>query len=228
MSATQPTFLPLARAASPRKAGAKARLIDAGVRLFTLNSGQTLTSRVIASEAKVNHALINYHFGSVSELMDAVVERCIQELCAMLLPELKAFGNCIAETPMLRMPDILREKLPLLLGILSGPKGAALLAALSNSDSPASKGVYPKFSEGVLQPLHETFVKLAAKLRGVPEDSLEAAVLAQFMVAQCMAFFRGGTLVRRHLGWSEFKPADLEEIGRFAVQALCRTAGLQV
>ncbi len=214
------SYLPMRRVAA-----SKLRLLEAGIKLFTQNAGQGLTSRELAREAKVNHALINYHFGGMAELLNAVVDRCIQDLQDMLLPELERFGETVRAEPREKAPDLLREHMAVLLGVLSGPKGEALLKALSGPDSAMLRGVYARFSDHVLQPMHLAFATVAAKLRDVPERSLEASVLAQLMVAEAMAFFRGGRLVLAHLGLDGFNPSDREAIGRIAAEALCRTAG---
>ncbi len=208
-----------------RVAASKLRLLEAGVKLFTQNAGQGLTARELAREAKVNHALINYHFGGVAELLNAVVERCIRDLQVLLLPELEDFGAVIRSASREETPALLRAHLAVLMEVLSGPKGEALLKALSGPDSAVLRGVYARFSDHVLQPMHLAFAAVAAKLRDVPESSLEASVPAQLMVAQTMAFFRGGRLVLAHLGQAGFSPNDRQAIVRITADALCRTAG---
>ena len=208
-----------------RAAASKDRLLEAGIRLFTSNAGQGLTIRELAREARVNHALISYHFGGVSELMNAVVERCIHDLRAMLIPEVDRFAERMRGENLERIPGLLVEYMDVLLGILSGPKGKALLKALSGPDSSSTLGVYSRFSKHVLQPLHRSFVIPAARLKNLPEQSLEASVLAQLMVAQCMAFFRGGGVVLAHLGKEAFTPDEMRHVGCIAAEALCRTAG---
>ncbi len=205
---------------------AKARLIEAGVRLFTGGSGKNLTTRELALEAGVNHALISYHFGGMADLMAAVVERCIQDLRALFVPETEAFGARAREAAPEDLPPLLRAYAAKLLAILAGPEGAALLRALSSPEASALLGVYGRFSDQILDPLHHSFAVVAARARGIAEDSLEAVVLAQCMVAQGMAFFRGARPVLHHLGKEAFTEDESRRISRIVADALCRTAGL--
>lgn len=214
------TFLPQRRASAT-----KSRLIEAGVRLFTQHAGVKFTTREIAREAKVNHALISYHFRSMSELMKTVVEQCIDDLREELVPLMERLVAYAHETRPNQEPLSLLEYVRDLFGILTGPSGAALLKAFANPDSAALRGVYGHFSERVLTPLHHTFAVIAAKAGGISEQSLEASVLAQCMTAQCMAFFRGARPVLMHLGKESFSSEDIEEISRIVSEALTRTAG---
>ena len=79
-----------------RKPNAKDRLLTAGLRLFTDPSKNGLTSRQIAQEAKVNHALIAYHYGNVANLMDAVLDRCLADLQQQNKPHLDAFQRIVS------------------------------------------------------------------------------------------------------------------------------------
>ena len=208
-----------------RPAATKTRLIEAGVRLFTRQAGKGLTIRELAREAKVNHALISYHFGGVSELMVEIVDRCIHDLRALFAPQVEKFEQQVRGAAPDGISPLLHEHMRQLFDILAGPQGMALLQAFGNPDSAALRGVYGLFSEQVLQPLHHSFAVAAAKVRGIDERSLEAAVLAQCMTAQCMAFFRGARPVLAHLDKREFTPEDREEISRIVAESPSKTAG---
>lgn len=214
------TYLPRRRVAATKQ-----RLIEAGVRLFTRQPGKEPTTRELAREAKVNHALISYHFGGVSELLGAVVDYCIADLRALFMPQLERFSQRIREADPADMLPLLEEHTRELFRILAGPQGTALLKAFGNPDSAALRGVYGRFSALVLQPLHHSFALTAAKMRGIPEHSLEAAVLGQCMTAQCMAFFRGARPVLDLLGKEAFTAQDMRDVARIVAGALCRTAG---
>ncbi len=207
-------------------AKSKIRLIEAGVRLFTSEAGRSPTTRELAAEAGVNHALISYHFGGMADLMEAVVERCIHDLRGMFVPELEMFEARVSKSAPEELAPLLHECTARLLAILAGPKGAALLRALSSPESSAVHGIYGRFSDQVLEPLHHAFAAAAAKARGVPEESLEAVVLAQCMLAQGMSFFRGARPVLHRLGKESFADGEMREISRIVAGALCRTAGM--
>jgi AcrR family transcriptional regulator len=209
-----------------REAKSKALLLEAGVRLFTAVGGKSPTIREVAAEAGVNHALISYHFGGMAGLMDAVIDHCIQELRAMFIQEQERFLAQVRGSDAPALPGIMRGYALNLLTILSGPKGAALLRALSSPEAFAVRDVYGRFSENILVPLHHSFAVLVARARGSAEDALETVVLAQCMLAQGMAFFRGGWPVLRSLGKAAFTDDEVRRISEIVAEALCRTAGL--
>ena len=58
-----------------RQSDTKLRILDAAERLFARNGFHRTSIKRLASEAKVNQAAINYHFGSKMTLIEKVVER---------------------------------------------------------------------------------------------------------------------------------------------------------
>lgn len=215
------TFLP-----KKRQAATKTKLIEAGVRLFTRQKGKGLTSRELAKEARVNHALISYHFGGMAELMAEVVERCIQDLRAEFLPQVERFEHAVRCAEADSVNVLLQEYVQVLFDILAGPDGETLLKAFSSPESAVLQGVYGRFAEQVLRPLHHSFAVASAKVRGIDEQGLEAAVLGQCMTAQCMAFFRGASTVLAYLEKKSFTAKDNEDISRIVAESLSRTASL--
>ena len=58
-----------------RRSDTKTRIMDAAEHLFTLNGFRGTTIQQLASDAGVNQAAVNYHFGSKSALIEKVIER---------------------------------------------------------------------------------------------------------------------------------------------------------
>lgn len=216
----QVTYLP-----QKRPAPAKVKLIEAGVRLFTKQEGRGLTARELAREAKVNHALISYHFGSLSELLAEVVRRCIEDLRSLFLPQVEAFEAEVRAAEAKELVPLLHKHVTVLFKMLAGPKGKALLKAFATPDVASLPGVYGLFAGQVLMPLHHSFAVTAAKMRMIDEKSLEAAVIGQCMTAQCMAFFRGAPTVLKYLDKASFSGEEDETICRTVAEALARTGG---
>lgn len=202
------------------KVAAKEKLLEAGLRLIT--SRTPLTSRALAAEAKVNHAMINYYFGGLGELLDLLVDRCIEELQLMMAPELEKMDTAARAGNKEAAKQALRE----LLSILSGPQGARLINALTQPQPGAGSSVYPRVMNSVLNPMHKSFNLLLENFRGIPAGSLKCSVLGQLMIAECMAFFRGGGVVLKELGQKTFTPEQLLEINEITFDSLRDKAGL--
>ena len=60
----------------------KERILDVAERLFADHGYATTSLRDITTEADVNLASVNYHFGSKDALLIAVLNRCDPGRCA--------------------------------------------------------------------------------------------------------------------------------------------------
>lgn len=63
------------RSLDSRQSDTKLRIKDTAERLFARNGFQRTSIKRLASEARVNLAAVNYHFGSKMTLIERVVER---------------------------------------------------------------------------------------------------------------------------------------------------------
>jgi len=59
--------------------GTRERILQAATRVFARHSYRAASTRMIASEAGVDHPLIHYYFGSKEKLFEAVTERIYSE-----------------------------------------------------------------------------------------------------------------------------------------------------
>jgi len=66
----------------------KEKILDAAERLFSDNGFNGTSLREITSQAEVNLAAVNYHFGSKKELIKAVMSRYMNELSPRLMSTL--------------------------------------------------------------------------------------------------------------------------------------------
>jgi AcrR family transcriptional regulator len=68
-------------AATPRE-DAESALLDAAERLLVAVGYGAITTRGVAEEARVNHGLVHYYFGSMENLLVRVLERFTERLIA--------------------------------------------------------------------------------------------------------------------------------------------------
>jgi AcrR family transcriptional regulator len=73
--------LDVARQPTPRE-NAEQNLLDAAERLLVEVGHAGITTRGLAREARVNHGLVHYYFGSVENLLVQVLERFTERLIA--------------------------------------------------------------------------------------------------------------------------------------------------
>lgn len=223
------------------KAKAKDRLLDAGVKLFLSSDSESITTRMIAKEAQANHALIAYHYGSVTQLMEAVVEKCLADLHKQIVPDLEAFQEVMQEADTATLATQFEQSFIKVINALQGEKSAALLKALTAPDARLVKDCYLRFTNMITQPLFAAFVDFVAKAQQRQKTELEVAVLAQLLTSQSMAFFRGGSLVKKQLALAgsnvfglnadnvteqHLKEAQQSQITNIIVKSMLRTVGL--
>jgi len=138
--------------------GAKRKLLDAAETLVAAKGFDSVSVRNITGAAGANVAAVNYHFGSREGLMDMVIARILDPLCAERIKALESAGKSAAAEALVRayvaaLPLVasaigMDEKLfPHLAGrILALPDGALppVLAAARRDVSALYLGALPK------------------------------------------------------------------------------------
>ena len=217
----------LPKSPDTRTIATRNNLIESGLALLQEEGGYGLTSRKIAQHAGVNHTLINYHFNSLSSLLDAIFEHCIQKLHQNIMPFLDAYITELDQTPDDRLANFIQGQVPALLRVFSAKDNKPLLNLLS---SPQARylGTYAMLQEAVLLPLHRAMSKLAARATRQPPESLEVGVLGHLALTQVMAFFRGGYPVCRHMNWRGIPDDAQATIDGMVADSICRIFHLSV
>jgi AcrR family transcriptional regulator len=174
----------------------KERLIEAGTRLFGELNGHEVSNRRLAREAGVNHAMVNYHFGSREGLCAAVFEHCLEQWKKIMLPILGRVTVRLESNPdRSELGDIADCLVRSMLQALMGREGGRFLAVLLNEDLTSPRDFYRRLFRDVLAPFHEVTSRLAAVAQGKSPDDLSCMILGQAIMAQCMTFFRGRVLL---------------------------------
>jgi AcrR family transcriptional regulator len=208
-----------------RTQATRSLLISSGLQLLAEKGWRDATCRKVAQQAGVNHALVNYHFGGLDGLLDAVFDSCTARLRESVLPVLTQFEKRLAETPRKNLQKFMREFLPELFDVLAGKEARQFLDMLSGQHK-GHTSAYKLLQHRVLVPLHQALTRFAAKARGIPFESLEAGVLGHLALTQVMAFFRGGYPVCRHMGWKHIPEGMEKVVDETVADAICRTVGL--
>lgn len=229
--------------------GAKERLLEAGLRLVASCTHEPITTRRLAEEAGVNHALIAYHYGGMPQLMQAVREQSLKDLHELVVPEIAYFQKCMAaagkdrrralfEDACTRLVTVLQKvRHPALLHALSTPNAECVLACSAGSSAlcaAACVDVYPYFVDTIARPLFTCFVDFLTAAHGDSGDSggagtadaLGIAVQAQLLLSQTLAFLQHGALVKKHLAMTDFDLEQQDSITRTVVRNLLRSAGI--
>ncbi|MUM78516.1 DUF1956 domain-containing protein [Pseudodesulfovibrio sp. F-1] len=203
------------------------RLIAAGAKLFSEHTSHEVSNRALAKEAGVNHAAINYYFGSRDGLCEAIFGHCLTQWKAIMLPLVEQIDNRIGESS--DPEDLARIAHDLVRGMISaitGKEGTRFLRVLFNEGLIKPRELNRRMFQDVIRPFHAVATRLAAAARGLPPEDMESMVLGQAIVAQCMTFFRGRVLLRPRLDLKALDQGRAEQIADILSRSVCASLGL--
>jgi len=205
----------------------KQRLVETGIKLFAELNGHEVSNRRLAKEAKVNHAMINYHFGSRDGLCEAIFTRALEEWSDVILPILnKAESALITTGSKKELETTVCELVKSVLLAVTGKESSKFLAVLLNEDLTTPEHHFDRLFDEILAPFHTVAAKLAAKASGKAEDDIECIIMGQIIVAQCMTFFRGRVLLLRKTGTVVPDEVRAEAVIRMVSHSVIAALGL--
>lgn len=201
------------------------RLIEAGAWLFAEHNGHEVSNRRLAAQAKVNHALINYHFGSREGLLEAIFTHCLEKWKEIILPLLQS-AEARLGGDRAALAQAVRDLVDGVIAAITSRESGRFLAVLLNDDLTTPRKYYDRLFSEVLAPFHRTASRIAAEARGIKPEAFESLVLGQALVAQCMTFFRGRVLLLPRLKWPDLDGEKSRIISRPLGDAIVASLGL--
>ena len=163
----------------------KTRILDAAEQLFADNGFTATSLRTITTEAGVNLAAVNYHFGSKEALLAEVLGRRFRPINQERLELLDAAEAEVREGAPELDPVIRAFLVPAFRAMLvSGEKGAKFMQLIGRTHSETNEkiqGMFFKLFEGVIQRFTEAFHG------ALPELSADDVKLRMFFVIGAMA-----------------------------------------
>lgn len=191
--------------------GTKEALLENAVGLLADNAGHEITNRVIAGRTGVNHALVNYHFGSREGLYSAVLERCRQEwdaiMCPLYAAALGGLDDIDRENELAMRTATFIDKV---LIALASPNVARVFRVFKNTDLVTADLYKNWFVPQILSPFHDTATRLAARALGGSSTDLQTMIQGQLIVAQCMTGINARYIIAPKAGISKVSGQDLE------------------
>ncbi|WP_437191249.1 TetR/AcrR family transcriptional regulator [Planctomicrobium sp. SH527] len=171
-----------------REDGTRDRILKTAGAIFAEHGYERATIREISSQANVNLASINYHFGDKERLYRETI-RFAHEFCIQQVP----FPEWSADTPpesQLRL--IVHALMQRLLAVQSLPWYMRLL--MREHIQPSDIG--RELAEDFIRPQHEMLVKTIAALApaGTPDWKLQQFAFS--VVGQCLYYKLGNPIVR--------------------------------
>ena len=152
----------------------KRRILNAAEHLFARDGYHATSLRSITTEAKVNLAAVNYHFGSKESLLEAVIERRLNPLNKVRQDQLDALMQKAAqagEVPSCR--DILRAFIEPTLRLRQQGSGTEDFVALIGRTLAEPQGIAMSIFMRHMEPLMaRLFQALVLSLPGLSRQTL--------------------------------------------------------
>jgi len=211
----------VSRTSPTRAAGTREALIAAALKIFGRDGYHAAGTRVIAREARVNQALIAYHFGGKRGLYLATFEHIAAQVTARqraataAIEAILALPDDAANSAMRRaryLPPLLQfiDGLAAMLTTRESTAWAQLILREQQSPTVA----FAKLYDGFMGPLLDLLARLLQRLHGVDADM---RLLAVTCVGQALVFRAARAAVLRLMGWKEIGGAE-----RAAIQKVIR------
>lgn len=201
-------------------------LVEAAVEIFGRDGFHAASTRALADAAKVNQALIGYHFGGKDALYLAAIQHIAQRITQRMGPlaeqiearlaALESSRNSAAATDTDPYLELLHRLTDAFVRMLTDPESTAwarLILREQQDPSPAFEIIYG----GVMGRLLALTGHLAGRIRRIEPQSVEARLLAITIFGQALAFRAARAAVLRHMDWPAFDDAQIHRI-----QALIR------
>ena len=177
----------------------RARLVAAGLALFGSAGYDAVTTRLLATCAKVNQAAIPYHFGGKQGVYVAVA----QHLCDTTGGEVRRAveaSRAALTAGRLEVDEILADFVATCVHVIAGSEQGLLQYAFFIREQLSPSVAFDLIFDQILLPVHQLACELVARLKGSAADAPETMLLAQAFLAQVSGFVAGRVLLQRRLG----------------------------
>ncbi|MEK6749128.1 MAG: CerR family C-terminal domain-containing protein [Pseudomonadota bacterium] len=204
------------------------RLLDAGTRLFAEHGYRGVSVRELCTEAAVNIAAINYHFGGKQGLYHAIFE-------ATLAADEPRFQELLRNTRLLlASAQGNREQLARVVQIFT----TGMLVPTTTNERARSFGVlvirelaFPSTEFEIIfqrraQPCQQMFASIVAATTGLAEDSEQVRIETHALVGMIFHIGLSRSILLRTMDWDVVTPPRAALVADFVTQLVCNALSL--
>ena len=193
------------RAAETRSGQTRARLLQAGLQLFSALGVEGVRTRQLVDMAGCSQSAIPYHFGGKQELYAAVLARCAQAIVEHLpLPATPPTGTRQAAQ---QLQQLMRAFVHALLSAPDAGTRTLLLAREQIQPTAAFASAH----RTLFEPLHAALAGCVACLRGSGPSDIETLLRTHALLGQAIVFAVSHGALQARLK-QEAPTADVEMI----------------
>jgi AcrR family transcriptional regulator len=191
-------------------------LITAAIAVFARDGFHAASTRAITAAAKVNQALIGYHFHGKEGLYRAVFERLTRHIADRMIPVMEEVRDSLAFAEELtdaaaRHERILSGMLLLLETLLEfvSRDDSTAFAQLVMREQQSPTAAFSLIYDGFMGKHLELLTQLASRL-DPRHDALHTRLKVLTIMGQVLMFRIARASVRRHMAWSTIGSEELE------------------
>ena len=190
----------------PRGDEARARLIEAGVKIFGEQGYDQASTRAIASEARVTPPALQYYFDGKEGLHLACGQFMVAHMSEILCEPFNLAAAALKKRNAPAAAEALCSLLETMLDFslasdLSPGRGRFLARAQADGAGPA----FPSVRDGVVRPLHRVCTALVAAAMEISARDDEARLVAILLMNHLSAFNTNRDNTLAALNWTDFQ-----------------------
>jgi AcrR family transcriptional regulator len=193
---------------------AKARLLEAGLRVFAEKGLKGATLREIARNAGQNVAAIAYYFGNKERLYRAIVEGIAREIrrrMAHVVGEIDAFRAQPKKDPR-EASRLLKLALRTIYLRLTSRTSALPIGRLIVREQTQPSDEFEILYSQVFRELHERLSFLVATVLRIDPTDEEAILRTHALIGQLWFFAIARETILRRLGWQDLEGENAERV----------------
>ena len=210
---------PLSRPPGPERGdAARARLIEAAIKVFGLLGFEGASTRAVAKAAGVNLQAISYYFGGKDRLYLAVADHILGRLTAYIGPTRDRVRARLAEARS-GGPAIAAEEARELLTAILAAMAVVFVGKESESwarymirEQMQPTEVFNRIYGALMEPMLEALRTLIGVILGEDPASERVRLRAVALVGSVIMFRVGHAVVVAQLGWDEAKPEHVAKV----------------
>ena len=201
------------RQAYPCGDGTRTRIIEAAIKVFATSGFRAATTRMIATEAKVNTPAIQYYFENKEGLYQACVEQITQQASDYFNPALERIGAALQASPsktdavelFCHLQEAIVDRL-LTCGGLDDPK--RLFMSMAQTGQGLECG-FRLMRERVADKIDACAQRLVSIACGLPASDPVVKVKAMTLLGQTLIFHVGRHYTQATLNWANITDKEI-------------------
>lgn len=195
------------------------QLLTAATVIFARDGFDATSLRMIAQQAKVNQALIGYHFGSKQGLYLAVFSRLVEGLQQRFFPWLSVIHDELPHAQRDKARQLLLELVSKMANFMVN-EALATWAQLILREQQSPTSAFDLFYEGVMQPMLTTAIALMVRIKPqLSEERCRLLVLTVF--GQLLIFRSSRAAVLKLMDWQTIDEPQYQQIVTLVVSNVC-------